>query len=264
MINLRSARARRNEVSTQNRVRTALERVLKKQMQNALNEMGKAATQAYKKGGELKALVATHEVEKYIAKLLQSSYARAITVSTARIQARLSGKSMETVLENKSDAEDLLTDEELTTIIRDYARANAAEKAKGIGETTRTRIQRAVAQGSKEGLSTQEIAALIEEKTYGVINDYRAEMIARTETHAALQYGSIEAARSTELIQTKTWLSGSDPRTRDDHTEMDGQTVGIDEEFSGPCAGMQFPGDPNGPPEQVINCRCVLLYNTEG
>jgi uncharacterized protein with gpF-like domain len=265
VINLRSARSRNQEVATQNRVRMALERVMKAQVKSALNETGKAAKQGFIAGGELRALLAVHEHEAHMASILKANYARSITTAAARVQASLTNKSVVQILESKADPnpEDLLTDEELSSIVRDYARANAAQKAKMIGETTRTRIQRAVAEGVEGGMSVPEIADLIEEKTYGVINEYRAELISRTETHAAMQYGSIEAAKSTDMMKTKTWLSGQDERVRDDHAEMDGQTVGIDEEFDGPCEGMSYPGDPSGPAEEVINCRCVLIYSTE-
>jgi uncharacterized protein with gpF-like domain len=264
MINVRTPQARRREALTQQRVSASLERTMGKAMRNTLNEMGKKAAQDYKAGGLKKAISGTVEFEAEIAKTLTTGYARAISVAAARINAQLMGKSAATYLEEKVDnGADLLTDEELGDIIKVYARHNAAVKAKQIGETTRTRIQRAVAQGVDSGFGPAKIADLIEEKTYGVINGMRAEMIARTETHAAMQYGSMEAADATGVVKTKTWVAAVDARTREDHAEMDDQTVPMDEEFTGAAEGMSFPGDPAGPAEQVINCRCVLIFNTE-
>jgi uncharacterized protein with gpF-like domain len=263
MINLRTQRAQRQEVATQNKVRNALEKLLQKQSREALDIMGRRAVEAYTKGGETAALASTIESEALVEKVLKTSYARCISVGAARLQSVAMRKSSGLILERKVDDDgELLTDEELGAIIKSYARANAAAKAKYIGETTRTRIKRAVAEGIDEDYGPAKIAKLIEEKTYGVINGDRAELIARTETHGAMNYGSLESAKMMDGIATKTWISASDSRTREDHSEMDGQTVGIEDEFEGPCAGMSFPGDSSGPAEQVINCRCGLIYNT--
>ena len=43
------------------------------------------------------------------------------------------------------------------------------------------------------------------------------------------------------------------------HRAANGQTVGIHEDFIVGGAALAFPGDPAGPPEEVINCRCVSV-----
>jgi uncharacterized protein with gpF-like domain len=53
----------------------------------------------------------------------------------------------------------------------------------------------------------------------------------------------------------KQWLSRMDSRVRDDHASVTGEIVDYNDTFSN---GLRFPGDPNGAPEQVINCRCEL------
>ena len=45
---------------------------------------------------------------------------------------------------------------------------------------------------------------------------------------------------------------------RRDHRRMDGETVPIDAKFSN---GLRFPRDPDGPADEVINCRCVCTPN---
>lgn len=50
----------------------------------------------------------------------------------------------------------------------------------------------------------------------------------------------------------KVWVSVSGhPR----HADMDGETVPYHEPFSN---GLMYPGDPNGPPEETVNCTCVM------
>jgi uncharacterized protein with gpF-like domain len=64
----------------------------------------------------------------------------------------------------------------------------------------------------------------------------------------------------------KIWSATGDDRTRDDHMEMDGQEVGVDEAFETPGGDfLMFPGDSSlgAPPEQVANCRCAVEYNVD-
>lgn len=92
----------------------------------------------------------------------------------------------------------------------------------------------------------------------------RAETIARTEAMQALHIGQQEAyqqAINQGLVQpgeiTRVWESSGDGRTRESHDEMHGQEVGWDEDFTTPSGiRLAFPGDPAGPPEEIINCRC--------
>jgi hypothetical protein len=70
----------------------------------------------------------------------------------------------------------------------------------------------------------------------------------------------------------KIWLATDDSRTRHTHNLTDGQrvpysahfAVGADEANALPGVPMLFPGDPSGPPEEVINCRCTMLLVEKG
>lgn len=59
----------------------------------------------------------------------------------------------------------------------------------------------------------------------------------------------------------KTWLATNDERTRESHMLMDGETVPYDEEFSNE---LMYPGDENGDPSEVYNCRCTMTTNILG
>lgn len=59
----------------------------------------------------------------------------------------------------------------------------------------------------------------------------------------------------------KIWRATSDARTRDSHAALDGESVGIDDEFDN---GLMYPGDPDGDPSEVYNCRCTLVYKVIG
>lgn len=54
----------------------------------------------------------------------------------------------------------------------------------------------------------------------------------------------------------KTWVATDDGRTRDSHLELDGETVPYDEPFPNE---LMYPGDPDGDPSEVYNCRCTMV-----
>lgn len=93
---------------------------------------------------------------------------------------------------------------------------------------------------------------------------YRAETIARTEAMAAVhgaQEQAIEQALDKGGIDPAAvayvWRTAGDKRVRDSHRAMDGQVARRGEAFTtGSGAKLRYPGDPSGPPGEVINCRC--------
>lgn len=71
---------------------------------------------------------------------------------------------------------------------------------------------------------------------------------------------------------SKEWITardglvrGNDPKDRASHVDMDGQVVGIDEDFEDPLSGNSgpAPGMFNAP-EDDINCRCTTGGLYEG
>ncbi len=87
---------------------------------------------------------------------------------------------------------------------------------------------------------------------------YRTEMIARTETIRSSNAGSQELFNEWGVKQHE-WLATRDDRVRDDHLAADGQVRDIDEPFSVGGYDAMYPGDPNLPPGESINCRCTVL-----
>lgn len=72
---------------------------------------------------------------------------------------------------------------------------------------------------------------------------------------------SYEYMRDNGVILHKVWMATHDERTRISHAELDGEEVGIDEPFSN---GLMYPGDPNGDPGEVYNCRCTMVTHVVG
>jgi hypothetical protein len=140
--------------------------------------------------------------------------------------------------------------------------------AKEITQTTKNQIQQYLMKSVEEGLTIQETIKLL--RTAG-ITDYRAEMIARTETGKAANYGSMIGVTATGLVTMKEWIAARDARTRRvppdafDHFHMDGIKIPYDEKFNvktkyGGFEQMLHPCDPSGSAGDVINCRCTLGY----
>lgn len=82
---------------------------------------------------------------------------------------------------------------------------------------------------------------------------------ARTMITSAQNGGRIDGYRRAERMGIKTlkvWLATPDSRVRDSHARLDGEERETNDEFSNGC---RYPGDPNGAPEEVYNCRCTLV-----
>lgn len=96
----------------------------------------------------------------------------------------------------------------------------------------------------------------------------RARTVARTEVVGAYNGGlhdafSMVVDASPDITWMRRWLATDDTRTRPDHREADGQLVPWSQPFIVGGFAMMHPHDPAGPPQEVINCRCVELLEIE-
>ncbi len=60
-------------------------------------------------------------------------------------------------------------------------------------------------------------------------------------------------------VEQKDWLSQRDGKVGGSHDLVDGQQVAINQDFDVMGVPLEFPGDPAGPPEEIINCRCTMI-----
>lgn len=87
---------------------------------------------------------------------------------------------------------------------------------------------------------------------------------ARTAVTGAQNAGRMDsyaAAGKMGIKLKKEWLATLDARTRHSHAMLDGEQVAQDKKFSNGC---RFPGDPQGPPWEIYNCRCTLIAALDG
>jgi hypothetical protein len=147
-------------------------------------------------------------------------------------------------------------------IIADYLDDVGAENVVGITQTTQNILIRIVEEGIEEGLSVQEMERSIRGRVAPLYKN-RALTIARTETIAASNFGSISGARMTGLDLIKEWITTNDSRTRDNHFFVGGQKRDNDELFNVGGDLLDYPLDAShgASASNIVNCRCTLGYS---
>lgn len=108
-----------------------------------------------------------------------------------------------------------------------------------------------------QGASVADMTQTLEER-WEALTPTVAERIVRTEVISAANAATYATFQEAQVEQ-KEWLSARDSRVRDTHRAADGQIVAMAEPFTVGAARLAFPGDPDGPPEEIINCRCVVI-----
>lgn len=150
-------------------------------------------------------------------------------------------------------AGDLGVDEEvLGSAMRSYLIVRA-DKITMINSTVRRQLSESLREGIINGETIDELANRVRD-IYNMAGN-RAKMIARTETTGAVNGGAFLYYREGG-IRKKRWITALDEAVRESHQALHGEIRMMEESFSN---GLKFPGD-DGPPEEVINCRCVLDY----
>ncbi|MGW2379297.1 phage portal protein [Streptomyces sp. NPDC001658] len=128
------------------------------------------------------------------------------------------------------------------------------------GQVTATTEQvlrsQVLAHGVAEGESVPELRARIQH-VFANLSDYRATMIARTETVGGYNAASFLAALDAGATK-KTWLATADQRTRETHRQENGRSVAMNKRFT--LTKSRWPADPSAPAAQSIQCRCALTY----
>ena len=121
-----------------------------------------------------------------------------------------------------------------------------------------------ISRGIAQSLSYAEIARNLSNRTKLTMN--RTFLITQTEGHRIQQEATWNAQRRAVergANVVKQWDSTLDSRTRPTHRALDGEIVGVDEEFVSPAGGTAlYPGG-FGDPKEDCRCRCVLLQRAK-
>lgn len=122
-----------------------------------------------------------------------------------------------------------------------------------------TSIKNIILEGYRSGEGIEKVARDLN-KRFNQLETWEARRIARTEIHnshnTAVHDSYVEMG-----VEYSMWLTADDDRVRGnnpkdlaDHVKMHGEIVRVGEPYSN---GLYYPGEPNGPIEEWINCRCV-------
>lgn len=252
----------RQEQRTQQRMTDLLASRIQRSFQIELNKAMREMAAAYKSPGEQ--YIATLNHRQRLSKLLQREYAAAFEVFGNRI-LEAANKSGRVPAEIKLD--EVMETPYFNQLQQQWVEQYVGIKVTQISNTTAEQairiIQAQVEQGIVDGIGEAELAKRIDKaikEQGGTLSRFRSRMIARTEAHAAANAATQAAAKETGLPLKKEWVASDGERTRAAHAAADGQTVLLDDYFIVDGERLINPGDPNGSPSNVINCRCVAVH----
>jgi len=227
----------------------------KKELQNQVNTY--CRTQDYNK-------ISDKALKKTIYKLHLAMGTKMALISESAVKKSVKGVYLP--MEFKSQK----TDAFQYAIIQVLQNDGLDQLATDITNTTKEQIRRFLIESAQKNYTLPETIALL--RTSG-ITDYRAELIARTETGRAANIGSMVGATSTGLVTIKEWIAAKDNRTRreprnhTDHLIMDGVKLPMEKQFHVPNNQvglgyelMDHPCDSKASAANVCNCRCTLGY----
>lgn len=247
---------RLSEARTVLRMRDQFEARLRPRLAAEFSRTARAAASAYPKW---QGVLAGHRARL---RAILAPVMRSASLAAMRHRRAMFSKGWPAEVEEKLLARPTI--DEIEADVLSALAKRMAELVIEISKTTKKRIANAIA----EGVSADEGYAAIASRIVEVVPDMssaRAMTIARTEVGQ-----SMAVAEQAEMLATeealgitiyKIWTASPDDRTRETHAEADGKEARMDSPFTIGGASMMHPSDPDGPLQEVINCRCCLVYD---
>lgn len=134
-------------------------------------------------------------------------------------------------------------------------RQAVAVRARIAAERSRQAIAVRLAEAAGETLD-----AAVSTLYQGPLGRVAAVRTVGAEVVSATAWAQNRAARQTGQTLAKQWNTVGDERVRPTHASADGQRVNMEGLYRVGGALLRFPGDPNGPIGETINCRCFETY----
>lgn len=143
------------------------------------------------------------------------------------------------------------------------------QRARDIREDTKRRVNLKVNEMVQQSLlekpqpSVGELARRLTSEVFEedyIFGPERAKVIARTELGHAQNSGTFEGYKETGVKRIE-WLAYNDGRSgKRKHNEMNGDIVMVGESFYNKATRnpLRYPGDPQAPILDTINCRCTI------
>lgn len=191
-----------------------------------------------------------------------------VDASTQRIVGNLVPMGLELMEEAAQYALDIADDAdrqfEITQAIKDYVQQRILKLADATNDETIQAIEAAIAEGISQGESVAKLKKRIRE-IYDNATNVRAERIARTESLAASNEGTLEAYKQSPLVTGKEW--SAEANACQYCNSLNGKIIGLSEDFAKLGQGVE--GDDGQKlktdyenilhPPLHPNCRCALL-----
>lgn len=122
-----------------------------------------------------------------------------------------------------------------------------------VWDATKAELEAGITQGD----TMDELAERVRRKFTGMEKD-RALVIAKTET-TCIYEGGRDLVFKAAGVQWTQWLTSGLGNERLSHRAANEQIQPIDQRFNVGGYELAYPGDPAGPPKEVINCNCVRI-----
>jgi hypothetical protein len=132
-----------------------------------------------------------------------------------------------------------------------------ANRLTGAGQKVWEAVRDELQAGINAGDTMDQLAERTRRKFSG-IDKSRSMTIAKTETTVAYEFARDMAFRAAG-VQYKQWLTSGLGNERLSHLNANEKIVAIDEKFNVGGFDMSYPGDPEAPPKEVVNCNCVTI-----
>jgi hypothetical protein len=234
------------------------ERGFKKDVAKEKNRYIDEQIAAWRSSGSLsKTAEFTHAAN--LDRIFRANVARIIKAAVSLAPSMVGGLKSIAPLETKRNLHD--------EALRAFFIKRGGQQVKKTADTTTADVSRLLREAFDNGEPEDEV--LKSGLRAKGLSPFRAETIARTETHSAAQFASDFSTRQMAVdagvTLEKAWLPVDDDRTREAHADMDGDDwIGDDEYFDVNGEQMLYPSATGASAENTINCRCQLLKRVAG
>ena len=161
---------------------------------------------------------------------------------------------------------DLVTDPKRGRRLPQYATVQRILEDSGLPvavyNDVRDLLKRSIAEGWGDRKTKIELGRLLrtskakDETTSAYAARLRAAARTAATANAAHRMATSDLAKKRGGLR---WMTVHDTRVRPSHVEADGQIQELGHPYHVGKALLAYPGDPAGPPEETINCRCILI-----
>ncbi len=129
------------------------------------------------------------------------------------------------------------------------------EQAPALERRLRAEMRQAIINGEGQDKIRQRIQRVMQNGAY---NARRIAQTERTRIQSQARWDVMRNAAAQGIPMEKMWIARM-KNTRDSHADLNRRTEKVDEPFTTIWGNeLMYPGDPNAPALEVINCHCVL------